>query len=91
MLDPEVSTSSPLCGQGVQYSTVMTGAGSTMTVAESGPRLCLGSTTSQPRHVSVVSGTGAYASAADSGTISLTPQSVGAVEVWTGVITLATR
>ena len=91
LLDPEVSMSSPLCGQTAQYTTVLTGAGGTMTVAESGPRLCLGSTTSEPRHFSVVSGTGAYTGATGSGAISLMPQSVGAVEAWTGVITLATQ
>lgn len=90
-LDPEVSASSPLCGKPARYSTVLTGIGGTMTVAESGPRLCLDSTASEPRQFTVVRGTGVYAGATGSGTISMMPQSVGAFEVWTGVITLAAR
>ena len=70
---------------------MLTGADGTMRVVESGPRLCLDSTTSEPRHFTVVSGKGAYAGATGSGTISLVPESVGATEVWTGVIKLAAR
>ncbi len=39
-LDPEVSTSSPLCGKATRYSTLLTGVAGAMTVAnrlEPGP------------------------------------------------------
>lgn len=57
-MDPEVSAGSPACGELAVYTALIKAAGGTMNVTETGPRLCLYSTSAVPRHFTVVTGTG---------------------------------
>ncbi|MHB8506738.1 MAG: hypothetical protein ACYDEN_13640 [Acidimicrobiales bacterium] len=85
-LDVEAPQGTPACGAPARYTTTLSTSLGQINIAENGPRLCLGVEGTVQRTFTVTGGTGAYAGAAGSGTISMDILSVGASETWKGNI-----
>ncbi len=77
-LDVEAPQGTSACGTPAHYTTTLSTSLSQINIAVTGPRLCLGVEGTVQRTFTVASGTGAYASAAGNGTISMDILSVGA-------------
>ena len=85
-LDVEAPQGTPACGAPARYTTTLSNSLGQIDIVENGPRLCLGVVGTVQRTFTVTGGTGAYAGAAGSGTISMAILSVGASETWKGSI-----
>ena len=85
-LDVEAPQGTSACGTPAHYTTTLSTSLGRIDIAENGPRLCLGVEGTVQRTFTVTSGTGAYAGASGTGTISMDILSVGATETWKGDI-----
>lgn len=87
-LDAQVTARSPACGKSARYRTSLAGPRRTLAVSETGPRLCLGNVGAAPRLFAVTGGTGRYAGASGSGSITVEVLDTGATEACSGAVYL---
>ena len=87
-LDAEVPARSPACGKPAHYRTSLAGHVGTLAISETGPRLCLGNFGAASRLFAVSGGTGYYAGASGSGSITVEVLDAGAIETWSGAVYL---